>query len=128
MPHRNNQNAPYNLTTEHGRAQSAAHSTHGAFLAGVVETALDQQAEKTATDLETLLDKAMAVLTPSCITSDELMVQLANFQAELGVRDKEEFGPIVQAYIEERVAVRADMQHLVNLVSSVRKLFNLEEE
>lgn len=128
MPHRHNPNTPYCLTTEHGRAQSAAHSAHGAFLAQIVELALEDHNDSVSSELETLLDKAMAQLNPACITDDTLLADFANFQTELGVRDKEAFAPMVEAYIAERSAVRTDMQHLVNLIKSIRKLFYLQED
>lgn len=126
MPHRTSPNAPYNLTTEHGRAQSFAHSAQGAFLAANVESAMLSEMEEVCSDLENLIDKEMAKLNPDCIVNADLLTEFSQFQGELGVRDREVFSPMLAAYIEERAAVRVDMQVLTKLVQQIRNLFDID--
>jgi uncharacterized protein YbgA (DUF1722 family) len=121
-------NQPYDLTTEHGRAQARAHSAHGAMLASEVETSLLNQLEKLGLEIEQLTDKVLAELNTEAVASAVLLEQLATFQSELGVRDKEAFGPILEAYRDERTIVCLDMQRLVKLIKKVRVALDIDEE
>ena len=119
-------NQPYDLTTEHGRAQAHAHSAHGAMLAAEVETSMLTQLEELGSEIEQLSDKVLADLNTEAVASAELLEQLATFQSELGVRDKEAFAPILESYNNERTIVRLDMQRLVKLIKKIRVVLEID--
>ena len=119
-------NSLYDLTTEHGRAQSHAHSAHGAFLVEIVEESLLSQLENLQGDIEQLTGKVLAELNTELATGTDVLEQLATFQTELGVRDKEAFQPIFEAFNENRTAVLVDMQRLVNLVKQIRVVLEID--
>lgn len=121
-------NAPYSLATEHGRAQSYAHSTHGAFLTASVETAMLTHAEEISEELCTLMTKGMANVNINCATDHTLFQQLTEFNNELGVRDKEEFTPLVLAYAEEHKEVIENFQRLMKLIREIQTMFGVNEE
>lgn len=121
-------NQPYDLTTEHGRAQAHAHSAHGAMLAAEVETSMLTQLEELGSEIEQLSDKVLAELNSESIASAALLEQFATFQTELGVRDKEAFQPLFEAYNEERTIARVDMQRLVKLIKKIRVVLEIDEE
>jgi hypothetical protein len=121
-------NQPYDLTTEHGRAQARAHSAHGAMLVAEVETSMLTQLEELGSEIEQLTDKVLADLNTEAVASAELLEQLATFQSELGVRDKEAFAPILESYNDERTVIRLDMQRLIKLIKKIRVVLEIEEE
>ena len=121
-------NAPYSLTTEHGRAQSHAHSAHGAFLAASVETAMLTHAEEISEELCTLMTKGMADVNINCATDHTLFHQLTEFNNELGVRDKQVFTPLVLAYAEEHKEVIENFQRLIKLIREIQTMFGIDEE
>lgn len=121
-------NQPYDLTTEHGRAQAHAHSAHGAMLAAEVEASMLTQLEELGSEIEELSDKVLSELNAEAVASAAVLEQLATFQSELGVRDKEAFAPILESYNDERTVVRLDMQRLIKLIKKIRVVLEIDEE
>ena len=122
------QNMPYNLTTEHGRAQSYAHSEQGAFLVGEVERALEEQEARTAKAVELSIDKELANLNPIDSASDNLLQEFSIFQQELGKRDAKEFAVLLAAYSEERQVLHGNIALLTALVNEIKTLVGIREE
>lgn len=122
------QNTPYNLTTEHGRAQSYAHGEQGAFLATEVEKALTEQEAKTANKVEAAIDKELNNLNPIDSASDNLLAEFSIFQSELGKRDAKEFAILLAAYSEERQVLHGNIVLLTALVNQIKTLLGIVPE
>lgn len=125
MPAHTPAHQPYDLTTEHGRAQSFAYSAHGAMLAEAVETSLQAQTDELCDQVETLVDKELARLTEA---ENSLHGELAIFLSELGKRDAAEFRPLLTAYGEERQILDENIVILKQLVEQLKKLVGVEED
>lgn len=121
-------NMPYNLTTEHGRAQSYAHGEQGAFLVGEVEKALTEQETKTADAVEAAIDKELNNLNPIDSANDNLLAEFSIFQSELGKRDAKEFAVLLAAYSEERQALHGNIALLTGLVNQIKSLVGIVKE
>ena len=117
-------NIPYNLTTEHGRAQSYAHGEQGAFLVTEVEKALDEQKAKIAYNVDAAIATEFAQLNPTDSSSDNLLEELTVFRSSLGIRDANAFKPLLIAYSEERQALLQNLELLKTLVVRKRRQSN----
>jgi hypothetical protein len=115
----------YDLTTEHGRAQSFAYSAHGAMLAEAVETSLQAQTDELCNQVETLVAKELERLTE---VETSLYSELAIFSSELSKRDAKGFRPLLTAYEEERQILNENIVILTNLVEQLKKLVGVEED
>lgn len=120
-------NSLYDLTTEHGRAQSHAHSAHGAFLVEIVEESMLNQLEKLQSTIEQSSDKVLEDLNTGVVNGQELLEQFTTFHKELGVRDKAAFQPIFEAFKENHIAVLVDMQRLIKLVKQIRVVLEIDD-
>jgi superoxide dismutase len=128
MPHRNSPNKPYSLATEHGRAQSIAHSAHGAFLADAVDKCLQDASKLLAEKIDTLIEKEFSALNPVNGSSGDLHAELSIFSQELGIRDHKEFQPLLVAYGEERTSLQGNIDILKNLIEQIKAMIGIEEE
>ncbi len=121
-------NRPYDLTTSHGRAQSTAHSAHGAFLANVVEQAIEDALNKDALAEqigEMIIDEWNG-LNPVDHTDRELLDEFKVFHAELGVRDAEQFKPLLKALEERHSALEGNMIILTKVITKIEEALGLD--
>lgn len=120
-------NKPYDLATEHGRAQSYAHGEYGAFLVRTIEQSLENTQEQDGEIIANLVEAVGATVDWSAVQGEELSEQLVQFQKELGCRDAEVFLPICAAYEEERKRVEEVVKELKDLVNKICKICKVEE-
>jgi uncharacterized protein YbgA (DUF1722 family) len=128
MPQLPPANQPYDLTTEHGRAQSFAHSPYGAMLAEIMEQNIETAREELATSVDEAITKQLEGLNNLNLDDKILTQNLWIFHSELGARDKNAFAKLVREYEEERAHLVADINTLLELVNQVRELHDLENE
>ena len=122
MPHKN---APYNLLTEHGRAQSYAHSRQGAHIVDALEVAIQTTREELSEELEKLIDKSMADVATDSRADSDLLNRLTLFRSELGTRDEPVFKLLLEDYKTERDFRNENLDKVLKLVSDIRLMFTI---
>lgn len=119
--HHQTTNAPYNLTTEHGRAQSHAHSAQGAFLAQQIETGVNNVLNGLCEEVLELIFKEKEKLSPEVLTEFQLDQHFHIFHNELGVRDRAVFNSLLTGYRDERQLLVQQIQILADIVRTIEK-------
>lgn len=128
MPHMPASNKPFDLTTEHGRAQSHAHSPHGAFLVAVVEYCLQEQTDELCDRVETYIEKELEQLNEVELEDQSLTQNLWLLHSELGVRDKKPLSALIRAYEDERSKLVGNIAILTKIVEDVKIHVGIDEE
>ena len=121
-----NKNVPYNLLTEHGRAQSYAYSPQGASLASMVESSMLTTLEEVSEDLDKLIHTAMLQVATNSRADADLEIRLEAFRSELGVRDEPVFELLLADYKAERKFRNQNLDTLLKLVKDIQEMFNSE--
>lgn len=119
-------NQPYDLTTEHGRAQSHAHSAHGAFLVAQIEKCLNEHERASLLEIREEVCKVLSNLDPTNTASDNLLGELRVFESELGSRDRAAFHPLVNAYSEQQQSLTKNLNAMLYLAQQIKSLISTE--
>lgn len=128
MPYMPAPNKPFELTTEHGRAQAHAHSEYGDMLASTVEHALQEQTDEVCDRVEALVEKEIEQLNKVDVEDQTLTQNLWLFHSELGVRDKNAFAKLVQAYETERAQLVGNIALLTRLIDEIKVQVGIDDE
>lgn len=128
MPYMLAPNKPFDLTTEHGRAQSYAYSSHGAFLVAVVEYCLQEQTDEVCDRVETYIEKELEQLNDVELKDQSLTQNLWLLHNELGVRDKKPLAALIRAYEDERSKLVGNITILTKLIEDVKIHVGIDED
>lgn len=126
MLHIHTNHQPYDLTTEHGRAQSFAHGKWAATIAEKVDVALAENSAKVKFELHALIESDLVHISEDFIKDHNVENNLLEFAGELGKRDQEVFKPITETYLAQREESVKQFKLLMQLVEKIKKHFDLE--
>ena len=122
----NQPNQPYNLTSAHGRAQSIAHSAQGAYLADIVQSAMDEQKEDIANLVEVLLDKADEDFNLKCLKDENLPKEFEIFSKNITKSKRAEFEILLAEYLCERKECQLQLALMAKLMDALKNMFELK--